>query len=257
VTNPQIVYEHPLNERIRTFLRFDFLCKQARAALPSPSDWANRICIQYLLEILDILSRTNLKKDIIQALERHLNSFSKFDEEPGVDVRQLNKVLDELDELIELLHSEGVPIGHTLRSVGLFESMRRRAMIAGGSSELDLPELHYWLNQGTEKRIATLQRWLRDLSTAERAVDLILRLTRDSAQTTRESAQEGFFHRSLNSKLAIQMIRIGIDRDIPIYPEISGGTHRIAIRMVRPSGDNGRPQQVAQNISFNLSCCLV
>ncbi len=254
---PQIIYEHPLNERMRVFLRFHFLCKQARAAMDSDSDWANRICIQYLLETLDILSRTNLKKEIIQALECHLNRFSRLNENPNVDLKHLNTILDQLDELIELLHSDSTPIGNNLRHIGLFLSMRQRAMIAGGSSELDLPELHYWMHQPSKKRGATLSHWIRDLSTAEKAVSMIIDLTRSSTEASQERAVKGFFHCSLPGISNIQMVRIAIDKDIPVYPEISGGSHRVAIRMVQPSADAGRPKPAEQDIPFNFTRCTM
>ncbi len=52
-----LVYEQPLSERMRTFLRLEFLYQQALYHWEQSSGWSTRATVDSLLEILAILSR--------------------------------------------------------------------------------------------------------------------------------------------------------------------------------------------------------
>ena len=49
-----VVYEQPLNERMRTFLRVEFLYQQALYHNATPNAWSSRAAVASLLEILAI-----------------------------------------------------------------------------------------------------------------------------------------------------------------------------------------------------------
>ena len=66
-----IIYEQPLNERIRTFLRLEFLFSQAAQHLHDDSQWGSRNTLTSLLDILSIFGRTDLKTEVLKELERH------------------------------------------------------------------------------------------------------------------------------------------------------------------------------------------
>jgi len=53
----QTTYEQPLNERIRLFLRLDFLFQQIDHTLPRDAAWDSRATLASLLDILNIFSR--------------------------------------------------------------------------------------------------------------------------------------------------------------------------------------------------------
>ena len=65
------VYEHPLNERLRFFLRLEFLFKQADYSLNGTSTWNSRAALQTIIEIHDLVSRVDLKTEILKELDRH------------------------------------------------------------------------------------------------------------------------------------------------------------------------------------------
>ena len=52
-----IVYEQPLNERMRTFLRLEFLYTQASYHAELETPWSSRAAVSSLLEILAITAR--------------------------------------------------------------------------------------------------------------------------------------------------------------------------------------------------------
>ena len=68
-----VVYEQPLSERMRTFLRLEFLYTQASFHSESPSPWSSRAAVASLLEILAITARGDSRNDVLKELERHVN----------------------------------------------------------------------------------------------------------------------------------------------------------------------------------------
>ena len=81
-----IVYEQPLNERMRNFLRLDFLYHQAVHHHTRSDPWSTRAAVDSLLEILAITSRGDLRGEVLKELERQMSQLSTFGTRPGVDV---------------------------------------------------------------------------------------------------------------------------------------------------------------------------
>jgi cell division protein ZapD len=86
------------------------------------------------------------------------------------------------------------------------------------------------------------------------ATALILGLIRQAAAAAPESAQKGFYQRSLDTAQAHQLLRIVLPLGSEYYPEVSAGRHRFSIRFVRYA-DAGKPQPADEDVPFRLACC--
>ena len=62
-------YEQPLSERMRTFLRLEFLYHPMLRNSERDDDWATRATISTLLEILAILARGDVRSEIYNELD--------------------------------------------------------------------------------------------------------------------------------------------------------------------------------------------
>lgn len=250
-----ICYEQPLNERVRTLLRLEFLFKQAHAHIYRPSVWDSRAALNSLFDITEIFARADLKNEILKELERQAGLLEKLAANPHVDKKRLEEILSEMDLLIDRLYALRNQ-DMDIRANDFLSSIKQRTNIAGGGCDFDLPAYHYWLSQPEERRVADLQQWLEPFDAINQSVRLILRLIRDSGQTTTEIADDGFFQKSLDSSITCQMVRVTLAGDQPYFAEISGGKHRFTIRFMEPSL-NDRPVQTAASVSFKLTCCLL
>ena len=90
-----LIFEQPLNERMRTFLRLDFLYSQALYHNEAPSQWGSRAAMSSLLDILAITTRADTRSDVLKELERHLAALGDFQSKPGVDDGRLRTVISE------------------------------------------------------------------------------------------------------------------------------------------------------------------
>jgi len=254
-TSDQVIYEHPLNERVRTLLRLEHLFTRITFHLPQPSEWSSRAAINGLLDITNILNRADIKSEAIKELERHTASLDKIRSAPGVDSQQLDLILNDLDSSTSKLRQTSAQIGRGLRENEFLSSIMQRSTIPGGTCDFDLPQFHYWLQQPAEVRHSDLQDWYQELLPLQVAAQLLLSLTRNSAHASNAEATAGLYQHILESQAPAQLIRVGLPKESPLFPEISGGKHRFAIRFLEPN-NSGRPNQTQLDVNFSLICCI-
>lgn len=251
-----IIFEHPLNDRMRNLLRLETLLMQAEHSLRGTSIWDSRSFIGVLMEILDLFGRIDLKTELIKELERAATNLGRLEKVPGVDGERLEGVLERLAQLRQALHGMAAQLGHDLRGDPLLSAVRQRSMVPGGTAGFDLPLLHRWLHEPAERRMAAQEQWFETLSDVRQSAELLLRLVRNSAEPESKAAENGAFQTALEPGVPYQIIRVYLPDDTPYYVEVSGGRNRIAIRFMEPM-ERGRPAQTESPVRFQLASCVL
>lgn len=249
-------FEHPLNEKCRTWLRLSHLFEQLDFHLPEAEEWHARAAMTALLDIANVLSRADIKSELLKELDRYRSSLSKMANSPGVDTDRLQKVLQELQRTCNGVREVKGQLGQPLRSNEFLSSIVQRSSIAGGSFDFDLPQYHLWLQRPQEERARQLSGWREQVSPVHQAVDLLIGLIRNSAVPSKEQAASGFYQRSLPSNVSAQLVRVALPANEGLYVEISGGKHRFSIRFM-DCGDWEHPIQADRTVAFHLSTCLI
>ena len=62
------IYEQPLTERVRTFLRLEFLFEQCLYHVGLQSRWDSRAAIAGILEITTLLTRGDVRTEVLKEL---------------------------------------------------------------------------------------------------------------------------------------------------------------------------------------------
>jgi cell division protein ZapD len=255
-TAAAIAYEQPLNERVRTFLRLEFLFSQHRYHRAERGTWGARATLHALLDILTVVSRSDIKSDIIKELNDQHAALLRLKTLPGVDQTRLDNVLAEINGAVNAMQSLTTQfITSALRDNDFLISVLHRSTIPGGTCVFDLPAYHYWLAQPTEVLKRDLDAWFADLKPYEQAVNLLLRLLRNSTEPMSVTAVGGVFLYSPTSTFTL--VRVLVAPEIPVYPEISAGRHRFTVRFMNQRDVNVRSQQSTQDIAFKLQCCVL
>jgi len=251
-----LLFEHPLNERARTLLRISRLFEQFGYHLESTDPWQSRAALQALLDIVTILSRADIKTEIIKQLDQHAKSLQKVALNPDVDQERLQRVLDDIGRIGNRLHAVNGQLGNTLRKNEFLNGIVQRLTIPGGSFEFDLPQFHYWLNLPHAERVRQLEQWRRQISVVQEAVELLLGLLRHSNLAREQLATQGTWQKSLDPQRPAEMIQVSIDPSFELYPEISGSKHRLYIRFME-IGEWERPVSTQRDVPFRLKICVV
>ncbi len=251
----KIVYEQPLNERMRSWLRLEHLFNCVDYRLKGLSDWDSRSAVEGVLEIFEFVSRNDIKAELIKDLEHHLKQLQRWREMPQVDDNLLNQLLEKLHNFLDALISLERPFSQGFQEHHLLNSIQQRCSIPGGTCRFDLPAYHHWLQRNAKARHADLLEWLSSFTPLREANELNLYLTRQNALPSSEIAVGGFFQAKLNTQTAFQIIRITLPQDALYYPEMSGGKHRITLRFLEHRQLRDKPIQTEQDVSFELCCC--
>jgi len=253
--NPMIAFEQPLSERMRTFLRIEFLYGQARMHAGNDAAYGARAAISSLLEILAITGRGDVRGDALKELDRHLLRLRHYQRAPGVDSERLSRLLDEVDEVRGELLAAGKQFLAPLRENEFLNAIRHRSSIPGGTCMFDLPDYGYWLQLPGRDRAAQLNDWLDQLKPLCDSIDRILWLTREASTPVEQTAQHGLYSHVLGKGESHEMVRVLIAPGSGLYPEISAGQHRFTVRFAEWRGTDHRARQVSHDVPFLLALC--
>jgi len=253
----QLIFEQPLNERIRTLLRLEHLFIQFHQHLNHQSTWDTHSAVKALLDLMSMLGRGDIKRETIKELERQNVNLESFVEIPGINHGRLTDIIVEQKECLKALHSIGGNIGQELQQNELLNAIRQRLSMPGGLCDFDLPVYAHWLNQPYDKRHELLLSWFEPFATLNSAVKLILKVIRDSTDAIDEVAESGFYQKNLDANQTCLMIRVILPGDTSIFPEISAGKHRFTIRFLKACDPSHRPEQDKKDIDFKLACCIL
>jgi len=253
----EYVYEQPLNEKVRSFLRLEKLFQEYTFHLAHGSDWNNRIAIDAILQILTYTTRSDVKLEALKELERQHSRLVRLAKRPQIDQTQLSSVLKNIQKRVDELQAAGGQIGHETKNVELLSAIAQKNSVPGSICDFDLPTLKYWFTLPKETRTQHIEQWFQPFAHLERAIQQILEILRNSAESTNEIAQNGFFQKSLDTNQAIQLLRISIPEGSSYYPEISAGKHRFSIRFMSNDNPALRPEQCKEDINFELKMCAI
>ncbi|MGQ0383311.1 MAG: cell division protein ZapD [Gammaproteobacteria bacterium] len=250
-----IVYEQPLNERMRGFMRLEFLWQQLTYHAGLPNAWSSRSAVGSLLEILAITSRGDARGDVLKELERQMATLRDFQNRPGVDGARLRAVLSALMRRREELNAAGANFLQKLRESEFLNAIKHRSAIPGGTCEFDLPDFFHWLNLEPDTREADLAGWLATIRPLCESVSELLWITRENARPREESAPGGVFQITFERDRPAQLLRITLAGATRLYPEVSGSHHRCSLRFLRWNSVHSRSVQATEDVAFVLAIC--
>lgn len=243
----KIIFEHPLNEKMRTWLRIEFLLKQLN--LHRHFDQNNALLFFHALsELLEIIERNDVKSELIKEIESLKNKLQSWVNIEGVDQELLNNLISQLDDYLVKFNSI-VRLGQTLKDDRFINAIRQRLMIPGGCCSFDLPSFYLWLEQLQEKRDRQVQNWLQHLTILDEALACCMQMIRQMGEFKSFVYNNNFFQET-NGEFNLIRIRVSLDKNV--YPQVSGHMSRYNIRFI--------PLEASENtnteaIEFELACC--
>ncbi|MEG1211592.1 MAG: cell division protein ZapD [Leclercia sp.] len=243
-----VLFEHPLNEKMRTWLRIEFLIQQLSCQLPVRDHTTALHFFRNVGDLLDVLERGDVRTELLKELERQQRKIQAWAEVPGVDSSRIDSLRHQLKSCSTILMA-APRIGQFLREDRLVALVRQRLSIPGGCCSFDLPTLHIWLHMPQEQRDVQVQSWLNSLEPLNRALSLILDLIRNSAPFRKQTSLNGFYQDNGDDA---DLLRLQLTLADQLYPQISGHKSRFAIRFMPLDSEQGL---VPERLDFELACC--
>jgi cell division protein ZapD len=247
-------YVYPFNERIRTLLRVEDLFAKVLHNLAAGHEYHHHCALLTLLQILDVVDRSELKSELLQELDRQKHAMHLLVGNPAIVADALQAMLNDIEIAASGLRLETTKLGQTLRTNEWLMSIKQRAGIPGGVCEFDVPSYHYWLGLGEERRTKDLESWLKPLIPMQQAIIIILRILRGSGATTPLIAVNGAYQKMLGGSKPAQMLKIEVDDNVTCFPEVSANKYAINIRF-NTLDCAQKPQKFDDDVQFSLTLC--
>ncbi len=247
-------YEYPFNESVRTMLRLEHLFDRLGQLMPRDTALDHHFALATIFEIVDVASRADLKSDLLKELERHKGQFQSYRGNPAISEAALDAVLGKIDHAFNGLNALPGKAGHSLASNEFLMAVRSRISIPGGTCEFDLPAYYHWQQRDVPARRADLLSWIETLTPLAEALNVLLGLIREAGSPQRVVAQGGQYQQSLPAGRTYHLLRLRIERESQLVPEISGHRLMVSVRFMRADAE-GRMRPVTDDQAFELSLC--
>jgi cell division protein ZapD len=248
-------YEQPVSERMRTFMRLEFLYRQMLYNSEIETIWATRATIAGLLEIMATLSRGDVRSEVHKELDYQLDALQRYQSQPGVDTGRLDTLIRNLIESRAAVDNIGTSFLQPLKESDFLNAIKNRSAIPGGTCEFDLPEYSHWLRQPYARREQDMEVWIGAIRPLCDAVLEALWLIRESGQPATKVAINGMYQHSMQKDAQCRLLRINLPDGSTLYPEISGSPHRFTVRFLEWSTVERRAVQTGHDVQFQLSIC--
>lgn len=249
-----VLYEYPLNESIRTMLRLEHLFGRLDTLVRRDDALDHHFALATMFEIVEVAARADLKSDLLKELDRHKNQLLGYRGNPNISEGALDEVVTRIDHAHTGLNQLNGKAGHTLSSNEWLTSIRSRIGIPGGTCEFDLPAYYAWQQLPPERRRTDLSCWVETLVPLAEALNLLLRLLRDSGLPHKVVAQGGQFQQSLPQGRTYQLLRLRMAAALELVPEITGHRLMVSVRMMKSDAD-GRLKPHLADVGFDLALC--
>lgn len=243
-----VLFEYPLNEKMRTWLRIEFLLAQLESSRAITDHRDALTFFRNTAELLDVFERSELRTEIAKELDKQQQKLRAWAEVPGVDMDLINQLRSSLKSRSTTLMA-APRIGQLMREDRLIGLVRQRLSIPGGCCSFDLPTLHIWLHIEQQIRDAQVTQWLDSLTPIRDALTLILSLIRQSGEFRSQTSLNGFFQ---DNAEGAELLRLRLQLGDSLYPQVSGHKNRYAIRFLPLDSERG---EVPGRLDFQLACC--
>ncbi len=236
-----MIYEFPLTESVRRFLRIEMLEKQSLAYIEQDSEYSTIAAVRALLELVTLVSKNDTKMELIKQLDALMVADTTNEESK-----------EEALALKGLLSHQSFRAYDDIKENVFLNTLRQRFAIVGGICAFDLPVLHNWLNSPFERRKEHFYRWMKVIGTALTATNFVLHNIRSIKTDEACSFKHGFYYRSVKWKASLLRLDMaGYD----FFPEFSGNRHQLSIRLVEQKTPWEPPRQVDTDITLNVEIC--
>jgi len=252
-----IVFEFPLNERIRRLLRIEEIYQKFEHQLKNTHDYFEFGCFNTLFEIVQLVSRSDLKIDFLQELERQEKKQSTLQSDQALKEEQLDlkKIISMIQVARKKLENIDVKPGFNFNNNLFLEEVKKRITSPGGLLDVDFPNFHNWTIQKTRKsKLEDFKSWSEPLMVFKDAASVLLIILRNQCHLELLKAKEGKHQKTIDPLKTFDLIRLEIAENLDVYPEISSNKYTVNIFFNELSKEL-RKEAVKSNLEFKYSIC--
>ncbi|MCF0253053.1 MAG: cell division protein ZapD [Duodenibacillus sp.] len=250
----RITYEFPCTERVRACLRLEKTFSRMRYFVTQDNGFAFAQAFSVLFEIIELTSRQDLRKEIVQELQRCQVALLNRRTPAAPETAQA--LLAQIGRAVESLMAmqPRMTSPQSLRDNEWLSMVRARTRMPGGGCTFDLPSLHYWMGRPAEERYAQFASWLRSTQPIYEGVTVLLNVLRSSVvpQVCRAEAGSASFPPGPN----LALVQIAMPVESRCIPEVSVNKFKVWVHFLEAGPEMKTPPSRA-SFDFELGLCAI
>jgi cell division protein ZapD len=252
----KMIFEFPLNERFRTFLRIENLYQRWHHYMHSDHKEDHHTALLTLLDLYDFTFRNDIKGDLLSELNRYKQSLSQYYGSPEISEEKLTQTILQMVDAQKQIE-QSPKFGSNLVENEWLLNVKSRLVVPSGVCSFDMGFYYQWLQDEPAQRRADMERWEMPFAPLFDAVVFLLSIARNMAfnkecVTLNKVFQQPLFGRKFD------ILQIEIENAKNCLPDISANKHVIWLRFTPPALQ-ARPkaglERVPEEIHFNLGLC--
>lgn len=251
----ECIYEQPLCERMRLFMRLESMFKQMHLFHKADEYYSIQLFLDSLFDVLDFLHRYEIRSEILKELQRLKTALMRDTLQPGHGFKTQTDMENAIEQSLIAIHDINFNPISMLRENELFNSLRQRNFNQSGNCLFEVPAYQYWLGKNADKTNPFIIHCYSLFSPIAKAINLVLGMVRASAELTKEYTEDGMFIKTLDKDKRNQLLRVHLTTAHNVFPRISGDNHRFSIRFMEQDDPQLRSTQTTQPVSFSLQIC--
>jgi len=248
-----VVYEHPVTEHMRLLIKLEALFIEIEQSLQfKKNDFALNGLFR-LIDLSDLVSGQDLRFDLLKNLDKKNISLKHLKHNPDVNLDLLKETLENIERLKKKIHILKKVPDDNFENDELIQAVKRKYSVKGSLYPFELPLLNFWINQNENFHLNKIRDWLEGFMPIYEAVRLILKITRESVPVLPLTADKGIYEQGSDNDSVIDLIRVLLEPNANVFPEISGNKHKFSIRFLKQESSWDKPVQTIDSIRFELA----
>ena len=248
------VYEFPLNERLRYFLRYEDIIQSVNHYLALKDDIA---VLKDLQRLINFIGNHDLRSELLQQLDRQKNILHAYAKSENIDQEKLSGYIKQNESALAHLHEFRISQTEYYNHAFLTNALRQLAL-QSGMCGFDFPQLQIWKQTPWEVRQNMLVQWVAPFLEFADDMSTCLDLTRKSGDFTMCRAKKGYFSDNPpETSDDLQMIRLRLTPNPLCYPVVSAGAQLINIHFMSQANFAIPADKISENIQFELAYCVI
>lgn len=248
--NGSLIYEYPLQERFRTYLRLEHSFAELRVAL-SLAESAPQAFFNTLFATQELVERNDIKTELSKDLELQRSAMKRWENHPQIDQNALQGALQSITMASDNLQQLSREL-RQLKDDRFLATIRSRFTQPSVTGLFELPQLQLWLSQPNELQQSHCKHWFSALQPLAAAIELQLELTRQQGEFESIEARNGFWQESCEP---LALLRVKIAHSTSYYPVVSGHRQRFTLRFMALATDQHQTDAVSDDVTFALARC--
>ncbi len=251
--NDYIIYEQPITENVRNFLKCEYLDEKFNCAVKQHDMWAIKSSISTLIEMSDFVFRINIKIELLKDLERNLLLLDTLKKSNSIELINYDKFYTEIQTYIQKLNNTNSSPSKSITDNDFLMQIKSKLHIPAGDNFFDMPSYLNFLSSNKTFILENIYNWYTPFKPIFMSSILLLDFKRTISKFKYFSSNDSFFEMKLDKSDKTDLVRIKLEKNINIYPDISVNPQNINVMFKTSYGENRQSKPIEENLNFGLS----